>query len=178
MREVKDKTNARHLFIGCLASKLIKFEQNQKEVRMMRKFNILILILFLVSGCAVCKSPKSLRMEKSFQILKDRPYASAVQFFESRGWRVIKPRVGKLRLLDFKAKGLQIYAAVKPGRRYARRRAFIDKFGVQCMTFYYQRYFVVWIGVDDQGIVRKLAVDERERLFRMRDAMSGLDLVF
>jgi len=144
----------------------------------MRKLSVFVLVLSLVFGCAVCKSPRSLRMEQSFQILRGRPYPDAVQFFESRGWKVIKPKIGKLRLLDFKAKGLQVYAAVKPGRRYARRHIYFDKFGLQATTFYYQRYFVVWIGVDSQGIVRKLAVDEREKLFRFRDYSTGLDLVF
>jgi len=81
-------------------------------------------------------------------------------------FKIVKPKIGVFRMLNWKAQGLEIWVAYKGLGRYVKTscRTSTARSRIFCDKFYLRKYLIAKFGVDKDGIVRKMSYD-----FEMKD---------
>ena len=135
----------------------------------MRKY--LLIILVLVISC----SPPSVyqHMARKLGLDADKYVGQSWEVVHKdlleNNFKVVRPKVGVFRMLNFKLKGLDVWIAYKGLDRYVKHSCIALPSGrISCGKVYLRKYLIAKIGVDKNNVVRKVNYD-----FEMKE--MGLD---
>jgi len=127
----------------------------------MRKCLLVLVTLVFITAC----SPPSAYQHVARKLGLDadkyigQSWETVHEDLLQNNFKVVKPKVGALRMLNWRLQGLKIWVAYKGLNRYVKTACRTSGYKIYCDKIYLRKYLIAKIGVDKDNIVRKVSYD-------------------